>query len=80
MVNTHLIKINKLKGDNELNEALLKRINEAGRIHMVPAKIRGQFILRFAVCSRYTESRDVLFAWQELSSHADSLLGLRQLL
>lgn len=68
------------KGENSLNETLLKKINEAGRIHMVPAKLRGQFVLRLAVCSRYTESRDIVFAWQELSSHADNLLGQPQLL
>ncbi len=68
------------KGENSLNETLLKRINDAGRIHMVPAKLRGQFVLRLAVCSRYTESRDILFAWQELRSHADALTGQQQLL
>ena len=47
---------------------------------MVPAKLRGQFILRLAVCSRYTESRDIAFAWQELRSHADFLMGQQQLL
>ena len=58
-----------------MNETLLKKINDAGRVHMVPAKLRGQFVLRLAVCSRYTESRDIVFAWQELSSQADALLG-----
>jgi aromatic-L-amino-acid decarboxylase len=47
---------------------------------MVPAKLRGQFVLRMAVCSRYTESRDIVFAWQELKSHADVLTGQQQLL
>lgn len=47
---------------------------------MVPAKLRGQFVLRLAVCSRYTESRDIVFAWQELSSHADALMGQQNLL
>ncbi|EFX90074.1 hypothetical protein DAPPUDRAFT_300121 [Daphnia pulex] len=70
----------RMKGENSLNETLLKRINDAGRIHMVPAKLRGQFVLRLAVCSRYTESRDILFAWQELRSHADALTGQQQLL
>lgn len=42
---------------------------------MVPAKLRGQFILRLAVCSRYTESHDIVYAWQEVTSHADHLTG-----
>ena len=43
----------RLRGDNERNEALSKRINEANRIHITPSKIKDTFILRFAVCSRY---------------------------
>jgi len=64
----------RLKGDTTLNEDLLKKINDAGKIHMVPSKLRGLYILRFAVCSRYTESRDVSLAWGEISTLADQLL------
>ena len=42
----------RLRGENERNEALSKRINEANRIHTTPSKIKDTFILRFAVCSR----------------------------
>lgn len=42
-----------MQGENEVNEVLLKRINESGRIHLVPSKLRGQFVLRVAICSRY---------------------------
>jgi len=64
----------RLKGDTSLNENLLKKINDGGKIHMVPSKLRGVFILRFAVCSRYTESHDVILAWNEIRSLADQLL------
>lgn len=47
---------------------------------MVPSKLRGLFIIRFAVCSRYTESKDIILAWEELSRHADELLGQQSLL
>ena len=63
-----------------MNETFLKRINEGGKIHLVPAKLRGLFVLRFAVCSRYTESSDIQFAWTELSSIADQLVGPNQLI
>lgn len=69
-----------MQGENSLNEAYLKRINEAGKIHLVPAKLRGLFVLRLAVCSRYTESSDILFAWQELNSLADQLVGPQELI
>ncbi|KAG7273712.1 hypothetical protein CRUP_003540 [Coryphaenoides rupestris] len=34
----------RLKGSDELNEALLKEITRVGKIHMVPCKLRGRFV------------------------------------
>lgn len=62
-----------MQGSNELNEALLKRINDAGKIYMIPAKLRDLYVIRFVICSRYTESSDVLLSWQEIKSHADAI-------
>ena len=42
----------RLKGDNEMNEKLNKRINDDRKIHITPSKIKDTYILRFAVCSR----------------------------
>uniref|UniRef100_A0A8C1R2Y5 Aromatic-L-amino-acid decarboxylase n=1 Tax=Cyprinus carpio TaxID=7962 RepID=A0A8C1R2Y5_CYPCA len=53
----------RLKGSNELNETLLKRINNARNIHLVPCQLAGKFVLRFAVCARTTESRHIQEAW-----------------
>ncbi|KAL1124713.1 hypothetical protein AAG570_001336 [Ranatra chinensis] len=56
----------RLKGPNDLNEALLKRINGNGKIHLVPSKIKDTYFLRLAVCSRFTESADIVSSWQEI--------------
>uniref|UniRef100_A0A493SZ26 Aromatic-L-amino-acid decarboxylase n=1 Tax=Anas platyrhynchos platyrhynchos TaxID=8840 RepID=A0A493SZ26_ANAPP len=64
----------RLKGSNELNKALLKSINEAKKIHLVPCYLREKFVLRFAVCSRTVESTHVKFAWQHISQLATDLL------
>ncbi|XP_016362411.1 aromatic-L-amino-acid decarboxylase-like [Sinocyclocheilus anshuiensis] len=64
----------KLKGSNELNETLLKRINNARKIHLVPCQLAGKFVLRFAVCARTTESRHVQEAWCHISHLASELL------
>ncbi|XP_049279524.1 aromatic-L-amino-acid decarboxylase-like [Anopheles funestus] len=63
----------KLKGSNELNEALLKRINGRGNIHLVPAKVNDVYFLRMAVCSRFTETSDIDYSWKEVSAAADEL-------
>ncbi|KYO42774.1 fidgetin-like protein 1 [Alligator mississippiensis] len=46
----------RLKGSNELNEELLKNINDTKKIHLVPCQLRKKFVLRFAICSRTVES------------------------
>ncbi|KAL1458739.1 hypothetical protein WDU94_008860 [Cyamophila willieti] len=64
----------RLKGPNELSEKLLKRINGNGKIHLVPSKIRDTYFLRMAVCSRYSESSDMEYSWNEIKTLADDLL------
>uniref|UniRef100_A0A8C0GFU9 Aromatic-L-amino-acid decarboxylase n=1 Tax=Chelonoidis abingdonii TaxID=106734 RepID=A0A8C0GFU9_CHEAB len=64
----------RLKGSNELNEALLKSINEARKIHLVPCHLREKFVLRFAICSRTVESVHIQFAWKHISELATELL------
>ncbi|XP_014112305.1 PREDICTED: aromatic-L-amino-acid decarboxylase isoform X2 [Pseudopodoces humilis] len=64
----------RLKGSNELNEALLKSINGAKKIHLVPCHLREKFVLRFAICSRTVESTHIEFAWQHISQLATDLL------
>ncbi|CAG7835526.1 unnamed protein product [Allacma fusca] len=54
---------------------LLKSINERGKIHIVPSKINGKYILRMAVCSRYTISEDMLYAYDEVSAATKELFG-----
>uniref|UniRef100_A0A8D0FQ39 Aromatic-L-amino-acid decarboxylase n=1 Tax=Strix occidentalis caurina TaxID=311401 RepID=A0A8D0FQ39_STROC len=61
-------------GSNELNKALLKSINEAKKIHLVPCHLRETFVLRFAICSRTVESTHIKFAWQHISQLATALL------
>ncbi|XP_050306674.1 aromatic-L-amino-acid decarboxylase-like isoform X1 [Anthonomus grandis grandis] len=65
----------RLKGSNEINEDLLKKINGRGVIHLVPSKIRDTYFLRMAVCSRFTEEKDIDVSWQEVKESADEVLA-----
>jgi aromatic-L-amino-acid decarboxylase len=49
----------------------LRRINEDGRIHMVPSESKGVYYLRFAVCSALTEAADIQFAWHVIQELAE---------
>ena len=60
----------RLKCSNDINEKLNKTINDRGKIHVTPCKVGGNFILRFAVCSKFTESEDIQFAYDEISEIA----------
>ncbi|KAJ3581973.1 hypothetical protein NHX12_001288 [Muraenolepis orangiensis] len=64
----------RLKGSDELNEALLKEITRMGKIHLVPCRLRGRFVLRFAICGRTTELRHVEEAWQNITQLASQVL------
>uniref|UniRef100_A0A8C6R215 Aromatic-L-amino-acid decarboxylase n=2 Tax=Nannospalax galili TaxID=1026970 RepID=A0A8C6R215_NANGA len=64
----------RLKGSNQLNEALLEKINSTKKIHLVPCCLQDKFVLRFVLCSRTVESAHVQQAWQHIRELADSLL------
>ncbi|XP_061633151.1 aromatic-L-amino-acid decarboxylase isoform X2 [Phyllopteryx taeniolatus] len=64
----------RLKGSNELNQNLLKRITKSREIHLVPCHLTGRFVLRFAICSRTTESRHIRQAWRHITQLTFELL------
>jgi aromatic-L-amino-acid decarboxylase len=59
---------------NELNEKLLKALNEDKRIYLVPSMVKQKFILRLAICSWLTEERHVKFAWDVIDQVTTKLL------
>ncbi|GFG35977.1 hypothetical protein Cfor_03560 [Coptotermes formosanus] len=65
----------RLKGSNERNETLLRRINGHGVIHLVPSKVGDTYFLRLAICSRFTESRDIQLSWNEIRTITDDVLA-----
>lgn len=64
----------KLKGDNDLNKELSRRIREDRRIFMTPSESKGVFYLRFVVAECSTERPDVTYAWHIVQEHAGSVL------
>ncbi|XP_025080635.1 histidine decarboxylase-like [Pomacea canaliculata] len=64
----------RLKGDNELTELLLKRLNSTGRVHMVPASLKGRYIIRFTVTSQYTTPGDIEEDWNVIRRTADQVI------
>ncbi|XP_026471978.1 histidine decarboxylase-like [Ctenocephalides felis] len=67
----------RLKGENELTEKLLKRMNSRGNVHCVPASLKGRYVIRFTITSQRTTIQDVLEDWAEVRRVADEILKER---
>lgn len=65
----------RLKGANDVNESLLRRINGRGNIHLVPSKIDDTYFLRMAVCSRFTVPEDMDYSFKEIGEAASEVLA-----
>ncbi|KAL5011602.1 hypothetical protein ScPMuIL_010153 [Solemya velum] len=67
----------RLKGSNKANENLLKAINDDGRLHMVPSKIKEVYFIRFAICAARTSARDIHFAWKVIKELTELNFGTK---
>ncbi|KFB44891.1 aromatic amino acid decarboxylase [Anopheles sinensis] len=65
----------RIKGENELTEKLLKRLNHRGHLHAVPASLKGRYVIRFTVTSTYTSNEDILSDWNEIRTVTTELLS-----
>lgn len=65
----------RLVGENILTEKLLKRLNNRGRIHCVPAALKDKYVIRFTVTSQYTTNQDILDDWKEIKAVTGEILS-----
>uniref|UniRef100_A0AC35U595 Aromatic-L-amino-acid decarboxylase n=1 Tax=Rhabditophanes sp. KR3021 TaxID=114890 RepID=A0AC35U595_9BILA len=64
----------RLKGSNEINQNLLTQLNSSGKIHMVPASLSQQFVIRFCVCQEHATDEDIEIAYTIISQTAQKIL------
>lgn len=55
-------------GGDAVNEALMNRLNESGKLYLTHTKLDGRFTLRMAIGQTMTEERHVRAAWELISS------------
>jgi len=55
---------------------LLRAINMSGKIHIVPALINDDYVIRFAICAQHAVDDDVVFAWNVISEMATDVLAM----
>jgi aromatic-L-amino-acid decarboxylase len=60
----------RLRGGDEENEALLRRVNETGEVFLSHTRLNGRYVLRLAVGNLRTTEEDVARAWELLREAA----------
>uniref|UniRef100_A0A1I7VGW6 Aromatic-L-amino-acid decarboxylase n=1 Tax=Loa loa TaxID=7209 RepID=A0A1I7VGW6_LOALO len=60
----------RMVASEEMNQALLTKLNSSGRIHMVPASLNGRFVIRFCVCAEHATEKDIQVAYDFISQTA----------
>lgn len=66
-----------LKESESLTKTLYENIKARKKIFMSPGAHDHKYVIRFVICSRLTEKKDVDFAWNEIKGEADKLLGIK---
>jgi aromatic-L-amino-acid/L-tryptophan decarboxylase len=69
----------RLKGADELNEELLRRLNRSGKLYLSHTRLNGKYAIRFCVAQTRTELRHVQAAWGAISKETDRLLAAQQI-
>ncbi|XP_076271335.1 3,4-dihydroxyphenylacetaldehyde synthase 2-like [Rhynchophorus ferrugineus] len=64
----------RLKGDNSLTQKLLQKISDRKNLFLIAGHANGRFVIRYAVCSRLTEKRDVDYSWKEIMEVTEELI------
>jgi len=55
-------------GGDEVNEAIMHRLNDSGKLFLTHTKLGGRFTLRMSIGQTTTEERHVRKAWEEIKA------------
>ncbi|EFA03415.1 aromatic-L-amino-acid decarboxylase [Tribolium castaneum] len=61
----------RLKGEDGRTKELLDRLAKRKNIFVMPYYYQSRLVIRFVICSRFTEEKDVVFAWREIKSQVE---------
>jgi aromatic-L-amino-acid/L-tryptophan decarboxylase len=62
---------------DQLNERLLHTVNDDGRLYLTPTRVRGRYVIRFAIGQLYTTREHVHHAWAVIQETASGLSRAR---
>jgi aromatic-L-amino-acid decarboxylase len=58
---------------DDLNDRLLRQLNDSGELYLTQNRVRGRFAIRFVVGQTYTQEHHVHSAWQRIVTTAREL-------
>jgi aromatic-L-amino-acid decarboxylase len=58
---------------DRLNEQLLHALNDDGRVYLTQTRVRGRYVIRFAIGQLYTTREHVQHAWAVITETARGL-------
>jgi len=61
------------KGSDELNQALLERLNASGELYLTHTRLGERYALRLSIGQTRTEERHVRSAWERIRAEAERL-------
>src|SRR5690606_6567451 len=64
----------RLRAPDEVNQALLERLNASGAVFLTHTRVRGRYVLRMAIGSPQTRRTHVEAAWRAIRDTATELL------
>ncbi|PIK55531.1 putative histidine decarboxylase [Apostichopus japonicus] len=65
----------RLKGPDCLTEELLRHLNATGKLYMVPASVKGKYVIRFTTTSTHTTEDDITKDWKLIRSYGMKIIG-----
>lgn len=68
----------RLKDTDTINQKLLDKLAERKNIFVIAGSLNNRKIIRFAICSRFTEKCDIDYAWDEITTTTSIILGNRK--
>nr|HPI73584.1 pyridoxal-dependent decarboxylase [bacterium] len=63
----------RLRGSDALNQTLMDRLNQSGRLYLTHTKLNDRLVLRFCVGQTHTEFHHVQQAWNLITTFAQDL-------
>ncbi|KAB0797411.1 hypothetical protein PPYR_08405 [Photinus pyralis] len=65
----------RMKAGDRLTQTLVDKLTQRKNIYVIPCYFQGNYVVRFVVCSRLTEIRDIDYGWREICEVASEILN-----